>query len=261
MCIVAFAWQVIPNLPLALISNRDEVYHRPTQALSEWQGIFAGRDLQSGGTWLGVSKTGRWAVITNYRDGHDKRQYLTSRGTLVQQFLHGNDVPIRYLQQLEPQQHDYAGFNLIVGDQQQVAYMSNRGESPQCLAQGVYVVSNGLMSEHWAKVEHLRTRFTQEWLTLAQARATQETMLDESLLTATWNILQDTRQQTDDKLPNTGVGLTWERLLSSTFIQSEHYGTRCSNILMMSPQHLEWIEKIQAGEQHGHLTKMYHQFF
>ena len=107
--------------------------------------IIAGQDLQSGGTWMGVTASGRWAVITNFRDGHDQRQYPTSRGQIIQQFLESDLTPIRFAQAFEKTQCDYAGFNLIVGDLSQAVYMSNRGEPPQVLAHGVYVLSNGLM--------------------------------------------------------------------------------------------------------------------
>ncbi|EMP7319845.1 NRDE family protein, partial [Acinetobacter baumannii] len=166
MCIVALAWHVLDDMPLCLISNRDEFYHRPTALLYQWEHtpIIAGQDLQSGGTWMGVTPQGRWAVLTNFRDGRDKKQYETSRGHLVQAFLESDLLPIRFAQQLEQQQQNFAGFNLFMGTADQAVYMSNRGEAPQVLANGVYVVSNGLMSDHWEKTRHLRTRFTQEFL-------------------------------------------------------------------------------------------------
>ena len=170
MCIVALAWRVLDETPLCLISNRDEFYQRPTQALHEWENspIIAGQDLQSGGTWMGITTSGRWAVITNFRDGNDKNTYPTSRGHIIQEFLQSELTPIRFAQELEKHQCDYAGFNLFVGDRDQAVYMSNRGEAPQVLAHGVYVVSNGLMSEDWQKTRHLRKRFTQEFLPMLQ---------------------------------------------------------------------------------------------
>lgn len=133
MCIVALAWQVIDGLPMCVLSNRDEFYARPTQALKHWENspIIAGQDLQSGGTWMGMTEAGRWAVITNYRDASDQRVYPTSRGDIVADYLASDLPPIRFTQQLEQHQRNYAGFNLIVGDQQQAVYMSNRGEAPQ----------------------------------------------------------------------------------------------------------------------------------
>lgn len=254
MCIVALAWQVLQDTPLCLISNRDEFYQRPTSGLKTWQNspIIAGQDLQSGGTWMGVTESGRWAVVTNFRDATDQKQYPTSRGHLIQRFLESDLTPIRFAQALEKQQCDYAGFNLFVGDQHQAVYMSNRGEAPQVLAQGVYVVSNGLMTEHWEKTKHLRKRFTQEFLPMLQQTTTAEADLE----CAVWDILEDERKIIAELLPQTGISLEMEALLSSTFIQSPIYGTRCSNFLRMKNQTWLWQEKSQQGETQGQIIQL-----
>lgn len=245
MCIVALAWQVLEQTPICLLSNRDEFYARPTIQLHLWENtpIIAGQDLQSGGTWMGVTASGRWAVVTNFRDGQDKKTYDTSRGALVEDFLLSDLTPIRFAQQLEQKQQQYAGFNLFMGDQTQAVYMSNRGEAPQVLAKGVYVVSNGLMSEHWEKTAHLRKRFTQEFLPMLQDNANQD-----DIENAAWDILEDERKVIPELLPATGISYEMEQLLSSTFIQSPIYGTRCSNFLNMRNQQWNWLEKTQAGE-------------
>lgn len=244
MCIVALAWQVIDGMPLCLISNRDEYYQRPTQALKVWENsnIIAGQDLEQGGTWMGVTKTGRWAVITNYRDGQDQQIYPTSRGHLVSDFLQSDLTPIRFAKFLETKQCDYAGFNILMGNQTQAVYMSNRGEAPQVLAHGVYVVSNALMHEPWEKTRHLRKRFTQELLPLLQQD------LQADIEDAVWDILQDQRQVAVDLLPNTGISQEMEQLLSSTFIESAHYGTRCCNFLSLKKHTWNWLEKDQTGK-------------
>ena len=249
MCIVAFAWHVLDDMPLCLISNRDEFYYRPSAVLHQWEAssIIAGQDLQSGGTWMGVTESGRWAIVTNFRNGRDKNQYSTSRGHLIQSFLESDLAPIRFAQQLEQQQQDYAGFNLFVGDREQAVYISNRGEAPQVLANGVYVVSNGLMSEDWEKTKHLRKRFTQEFLPMLQ----QSTITESDLQYSVWDILEDERKIIPDLLPDTGITVEMEELLSSTFIQSPIYGTRCSNFLTMTESEWKWIEKTQQGEQQG----------
>ena len=254
MCIVALAWQVLQDTPLCLISNRDEFYQRPTSGLKNWQNspIIAGQDLQSGGTWMGVTESGRWAVATNFRDATDQKQYPTSRGHLIQRFLESDLTPIRFAQALEKQQCDYAGFNLFVGDQHQAVYMSNRGEAPQVLAQGVYVVSNGLMTEHWEKTKHLRKRFTQEFLPMLQQTTTAEADLE----CAVWDILEDERKIIAELLPQTGISVEMEALLSSTFIQSPIYGTRCSNFLRMKNQTWLWQEKSQQGETQGQIIQL-----
>lgn len=252
MCIVAFAWQVLDDTPLCLISNRDEFYQRPTAGLKPWPDspIIAGQDLQSGGTWMGVTAAGRWAIITNFRDGKDQKQYPTSRGHLIQAFLESEQTPIRFAQELEKKQCDYAGFNLFLGDQHQAVYMSNRGEAPQVLAKGVYVVSNGLMTEHWEKTKHLRKRFTQEFLPMLQQAAVPEADVEY----AVWDILEDERKVIPELLPNTGINAQMEELLSSTFIQSPVYGTRCSNFLRMHNQHWLWQEKTQQGPAQNEIT-------
>jgi uncharacterized protein with NRDE domain len=254
MCIVAFAWHVLDDMPLCLISNRDEFYHRPSAVLHRWDNssIIAGQDLQSDGTWMGVTESGRWAIVTNFRNGRDKNQYSTSRGHLIQSFLESDLAPIRFAQQLEQQQQDYAGFNLFVGDREQAVYMSNRGEAPQVLANGVYVVSNGLMSEDWEKTKHLRKRFTQEFLPMLQ----QSTITESDLQYSVWDILEDERKIIPDLLPDTGISVEMEELLSSTFIQSPIYGTRCSNFLRMTSEHWQWLEKSQQGEQQGRIIEM-----
>ena len=246
MCIVALAWNVIDHTPLCMISNRDEFYQRPASQIHHWENspIIAGQDLQSGGTWMGITPSGRWAIVTNYRDATDKNTYKTSRGNLVQSFLESDLTPIRFAQQLEKTQCEYAGFNLFIGDLQQAVYMSNRGEAPQVLAKGVYVLSNGLMHDDWEKTKHLRKRFTQEFLPMLQLEQT--TASDINI--AAWDILEDERKIISDLLPNTGISLEMEELLSSTFIQSPVYGTRCSNLLRVENEAFDWLEKTQQGE-------------
>ncbi|MGE8560607.1 MAG: NRDE family protein [Acinetobacter sp.] len=254
MCIVALAWQVLEDTPLCLISNRDEFYVRPTAGLKTWEHspIIAGQDLQSGGTWMGVTKSGRWAVVTNFRDATDKKTYPTSRGHLIQAFLESDLAPIRFAQELEKRQCDYAGFNLLLGDQNQAVYMSNRGEAPQVLAKGVYVVSNGLMTEHWEKTRHLRKRFTQEFLPMLQHTATPEADIE----FAVWDILEDERKIIPELLPQTGISEEMEELLSSTFIQSPIYGTRCSNFLRLKNDAWLWQEKSQQGDTQDEIIQI-----
>ncbi|WP_343595691.1 NRDE family protein [Acinetobacter sp.] len=246
MCIVAIAWQVVDDMPLCMISNRDEFYHRPTRNVHFWEDspIIAGQDLQSGGTWLGITQTGRWAVITNYRDGQDSRKFTTSRGQIVTDFLTSDLAPIRFAQQLEAVQQHYAGFNLIVGTREQAVYMSNRGEAPQVLPHGVYVLSNTNMGQFWQKTQHFRTRFTQELLPLLQLK-TDEPTLEQVV----WDILQDDRQVDESQLPDTGIATQLEYLLSSTYIQSPEYGTRSSNFLRIYANHADWFEKVQPMQQ------------
>ncbi|MEG2268128.1 MAG: NRDE family protein, partial [Acinetobacter sp.] len=135
---------------------------------------------------------------------------------------------------------------------EQAVYMSNQGEAPQVLANGVYVVSNGLMSEDWEKTKHLRKRFSQELLPMLQ----QQQISEAELHTAVWDILEDERKVIAELLPDTGISTEMEELLSSTFIQSPIYGTRCSNFLRMTTGHWQWIEKTQQGEQQGKFIEL-----
>jgi uncharacterized protein with NRDE domain len=200
---------------------------------------------------MGVTASGRWAVVTNFRDATDKKTYPTSRGHLIQAFLESGLTPIRFAQALEKCQRDYAGFNLLLGDQDQAVYMSNRGEAPQVLAKGVYVVSNGLMTEHWEKTKHLRKRFTQEFLPMLQQASITEADLEFTV----WDILEDERKIIPELLPQTGISAEMEELLSSTFIQSPVYGTRCSNFLRMKNDAWLWQEKSQQGETAGQIVE------
>src|SRR5690606_41184080 len=151
--------------------------------------------------------------------------YITSLVDIIQNFLDDDLSPIRFAQDREQRQCDYAGLNLYMGDQDQAVYMSNRGEAPQVLANGVYVVSNGLMSEDWYKTRHLRKRFTQEFLPMLQ----HQEIAEADLCHVVWDILEDERKVIPELLPDTGISVEMEQLLSSTFIQSPAYGSRCSN--------------------------------
>lgn len=257
MCIVALAWQVFDNMPLFLISNRDEFKQRACEPVHLWQAydFYAGKDLQQGGTWLGANPAGRWAVLTNYRE-INQRHYTTSRGELVQAYLCSTLSPYQFAQDVQQRQQDYAGFNLILGDQQQAVYLSNRGEAPQRLANGVYVLSNTLLSQHWHKKAHLRKRFSQELLPLLQQVVLQQQNdMMSAVRHCAWDILRDSRQLDDALLPDTGVGIAWEKQLSSIFIDTPDYGTRCSNVLFMHKQQLDWQEKsyLPTGEREVHI--------
>ena len=140
MCLLAFAWQVHAEYPLILIGNRDEFYARPATPIRFWPDapqVLAGRDEKEGGTWLGVTRSGRWAALTNYREPNAPVGKL-SRGHLVAAFLQGDDEPLAYLEKIAQQADDYSGFNLLVGTRQQAAVFSNRGTPPQLLAAGLY---------------------------------------------------------------------------------------------------------------------------
>ena len=255
MCIAAIAWQVLPGNPLFLISNRDEFYHREALPLAEWvdSSIIAGQDLSSHGTWLGITKQGRWAILTNFREPNTGGTHERSRGLLVTDYLNGSMSPMQFAQGLSAGQ-DYAGFNMVVGDLQQAVVFSNRGTPPTLLGSGVYALSNGLISDSWPKMERLRLRSMQELLPLVQQAISAEAVhpeatlacnapLKEELLDVAWQILQDQQQAKDEDLPQTGISPDWEKLLSSIFIQTPMYGTRVSSLLLLEQEGYQFIEK------------------
>lgn len=255
MCIAAFAWQVLPGNPLFLISNRDEFYHREALPLAEWvdSNIIAGQDLSSHGTWLGMTKQGRWAILTNFREPNKGGTHERSRGLLVTDYLNGSMSPMQFAHSLSAGQ-DYAGFNMVVGDLQQAVVFSNRGTPPTLLGSGVYTLSNGLISDSWPKMERLRMRSMQELLPLVQqAVSTQPVQADsalacnaplgDALLDVAWQLLQDAQQARDEDLPQTGISPDLEKLLSSIFIQTPMYGTRVSSVLLLEQQGYQFIEK------------------
>ena len=252
MCITALAWQLLPDRPVFMMSNRDEFYARPAAPLGEWVDscIIAGQDCVSHGTWLGMTKHGKWAVLTNYREpqsAQGQKLHDRSRGLLVTDYLNSDMPPMTFAQKLAAQ-HSYAGFNLIVGNLEQAVVLSNRGTPPTPLASGLYTLSNGLISEPWPKMERLRLRVTQEVLPLMLASKAGQPV-PEDVMNTVWHILNDRIQAEDDALPNTGISPDWEKLLSSIFIQTPMYGTRVSSILTLDREGYEFLEKTHVPEQ------------
>ncbi len=221
MCTLLFAWQVDPARPLVVAANRDEFYARPAAPATFWSDapqVLAGRDLQAGGTWLGVTRAGRFAALTNVREpGLLTPPHAPSRGQLVADFLRGGEAPEDYLARLRPA--DYAGFNLVLGDRSSLWYLSNRAGPTRRLGPGVYGVANAALDSPWPKVTHGRER-------LAALVAS-----GESGTRALMDLLADPTPAADAELPDTGVGLVMERLLSPLFIASPVYGTCCSTAL------------------------------
>jgi uncharacterized protein with NRDE domain len=244
MCILALAWQLLPNCPVLLLSNRDEFHNRPATPLHIWpdQHIVAGQDVASHGTWLGLNQTTKkWAVVTNYREGGKPTTLdQQSRGLLITQYLNSDLSPMAFAQALPL--NDYAGFNLIVGDLQQAVVCSNRGTAPTVLGSGLYTLSNGLISDSWPKMERLRLRTVQEILPLMAGHQVGQP-IPQTLLDAAWQVLQDEQKAQDIDLPHTGISTDMEKLLSSIFIQSPIYGTRVSNVMLLDSQGYDFVEK------------------
>ncbi len=195
MCLIAFAWQAHFDYRLALVANRDEYYARPAEVAGFWRDrpkIFAGRDRQSGGTWFGVSVTGRVAAVTNYRDPATQDANARSRGELVSEFL-ASDTPIdAYADSVLRRGASYNGFNLLLGDGRSLVYVSNRRDRPQALAPGTYALSNALLDTLWPKTITARDAL-QQWLHRPQASGELHELLLDKTLAA------------DAELPATGV--------------------------------------------------------
>lgn len=253
MCIAAIAWQLFDEMPLVLLSNRDEFLQRPTTPAHQWvdMPIYAGRDDQSGGTWLGIhqqtlssdnvqsenvfSQNGRWAAVLNFRDGVQAALDQRSRGELVTDFLTSDLSPLAYARQVNLQA--YAGFNLIVGDDKQAVIVNNRGYPPTALHSGLHIISNGQPDNAWFKSERLRGRVRQEVLPLISESLAFHNGDKDYWLPAAWEVLTDTQQAPDEQLPDTGVPPALEQALSSICIDTSelpNYGTRTQSILTLN---------------------------
>lgn len=222
MCLIVFAWKQSADTPLLLAANRDEFYARPALAAAWWEEaphVYAGKDLEAGGTWMGINKQGRFAAVTNIRNGEAKKIGAPSRGKIVADFLCDNISPSSYLQTLTAEAKDYAGFNLILGDANDIYWFSNAEQlTAQRLQPGVYGLSNASLDTPWPKVLKAKTQFE---------KLIQKSSSDQDY----FEMLADTTQAPEHLLPQTGVSLEWERLLSSIHIHSNDYGTRVSSLI------------------------------
>jgi uncharacterized protein with NRDE domain len=226
MCLILFAHEAHARHRLVVAANRDELYARPTAPAAWWDdapGVLGGRDLRGRGSWMGVTRSGRWAAVTNYRGGPSERTDAPSRGEIVGEFLRGSDSPADFVARLRPRAGSYNGFNLLVGEPGSVFWLSNRGPGGpgQPVAPGIHGVSNDLLDTPWPKVD--RGKRALEGL-LAQAEPVPERMLE---------ILLDRTVAADHELPDTGVGIALERALSTMFIATPEYGTRASTALLI----------------------------
>ncbi len=225
MCLLVIAWKNHPRYRLILAGNRDEFHDRPAAPLNWWQDdarILAPRDLKANGTWLGVARSGRFGVVTNFRDLQAPAEYSPSRGTLVPRFLTGATSPKEFLDDLRGAAPRYSGFNLLVGGPRALYYFSNRGTPiPLSLKPGTYGVSNHLLDTPWPKLARTRARFNE---LLKQP---------DPAVDALFAMLADRTRTADAELPHTGLPLEWERTVSSPFIVNDRYGTRCSTVLLV----------------------------
>ena len=228
MCLILIAYQTDARYRLVVAANRDEFFRRPAAPADYWPDaahILGGRDLEKGGTWMGVATDGRWAAVTNFRDGSNARPGARSRGELVADYLRDPALPGTYADSVRHGARDYAGFNLVFGNHQHLHYYSNQQTATMMLGPGVYGLSNGLLDTPWPKVERGKSA-----LSGAIASSQGPDGLVESLLA----VLSDRSIAPDDALPNTGIGKDWERRLSASFITAPGYGTRASTVLLLT---------------------------
>lgn len=223
MCILFTAYNSHPDYPLIVAANRDEFFARPTKEAHFWQDeplILAGRDLEQLGTWLGVTKTGRFAAVTNYRDLNQNLEDKQSRGHIVRNFLTSETTPSEYLQRLQQKRNDFPGFNVLVADEQSFYYYSNVENEIKKITAGVHGLSNHLLNTPWPKIE----KGKQQLQTLVENNEVDSRSL--------FQLLADKEQAAQQSLPNTGLSTDMEKQLSSIFIDTDSYGTRCSTVVL-----------------------------
>lgn len=263
MCLILTSWQSHPQYPLVVIANRDEFYERPTDPMHWWNEhphILAGRDRAdvngSSGTWMGFTKTGKFAALTNVRAPSEKNPESRTRGEIAAEFLKGRQTPEEFMNDSEKKFHRYNGFNFLSTDlsseKPELHWLSNRvlmGDklrprkvmNPQRLNPGIYGLSNAMLDTPWPKVQHRVGAFAQ-----MLAMDTGDFKKSEQYI----RIMQDLTQAPDDYLPQTGVSYEWEKVLSSTFIKTEHYGTRSITLIRVKHDgQYEVIEKCFDAEK------------
>ncbi|MEZ4827105.1 MAG: NRDE family protein [Bacteroidia bacterium] len=241
MCLILFAWQAHDRFPLIVAANRDEFYARPTQRAHWWEdhpAILAGKDLLAGGTWLGVSDTGRFSAVTNFREPHNIKADAPSRGALVSDFLGSSVSSPAYMDQLSARGAGYNGFNLLTFDGKSMGWYSNRAEKPLPLTGGIYGLSNHLLNTSWPKVE--------KGMNMLKQTIDQKDFPDREEL---FHFLADEALAPDENLPQTGVSKEWEKRLSAICIKSPEYGTRVSTVVMIDREgHVFFEERAHVPE-------------
>jgi uncharacterized protein with NRDE domain len=220
MCLVVIAYRVSGENPLIVAANRDEFHERPTQPADWWPdapGLVAGRDLQAGGTWLGLHQSGRFATVTNFHDENAAPGPFESRGRLVADFLSGNESAIDYLASIRGDA--FAGFNLLLSDGRSLAYLSNRGGEPRVLAPGIYGLSNAILDTPWEKVERSKTHLAD---LIDSGNVSDSSLLD---------LLADRKKGPFKEVRNRRLPRDIARAITAPFIVTPDYGTRCSTVV------------------------------
>ena len=248
MCLILLALNSYPDYPLVVAANRDEFFSRATAAANFWQEtpyVLAGRDLSAGGTWIGITRQGRFAALTNFREPDKNKSDAPTRGKLVSDFLGGSIPASDYLDALSPRKSTFNGFNLLCGTLGEgIWHLSNRAEraAPLRLAAGIHGISNHLMDTPWPKVAQGKSELAKALAALPQDRRLFELLRDD--------LIHD-----DAQLPRTGVSLEWERVLSAAFVRAPNYGTRSSTVVLVGQQQMvsfdeqTWLPSAVAAER------------
>ncbi len=233
MCLILVVWRSHPQYPCIIAANRDEYFDRPTESARWWADkpdILAGRDLRGGGTWLGITRAGRVAALTNYRTPQVELTDPRSRGALVADLLESRLPVEECLAQVQRVAPQYQGFNVMVSDGARLGVYESAGGAPRTLDPGIYGLSNHLLDTPWPK--------------LRKAKAALQAALDNvDDPAAVLEVLRDDRPALDAELPRTGVSLEWERLLSSAFVRGPVYGTRCSTVIRIDRRGTAWFDE------------------
>ena len=249
MCLIFLSISQHPTYQLIVAANRDEFYERKTAPADFWKDhpqILGGRDLEAGGTWMAMTRSGKISMITNYRDLKNLKSKAPSRGQLVSDYLIGETDPENYLKRIAADKDQYNGFNLIVGSPAALWYLSNYKSGVEKITSGVHGLSNALLDTPWPKVVSGKNKFEQI--------VKQDKIEADALFT----LLLDERVAPDDQLPDTGVGLERERQLSSMFIKSPGYGSRCSTVVLIDKSnHVLFAERVYDLQTFQYTTKKF----
>ncbi len=251
MCVILFAVDAHPRYPLVVAANRDEWFYRPTAAAAFWADaptIFAGRDLEQHGTWMGITRTGRFAAVTNVREGSGAKANARSRGALVSGFLAGMASPADFAATVAQDGEAYNGFNLLLGDRSKMMYLSNRGGTLAAVSPGVHGLSNHLLNTAWPKVQQ------------GKAQLADALNHDSVEVARLFDILADRSPAADEALPSTGVPTDRERVLSALHVLAGDYGTRTATVLLVDTNgrvHCHERSFDQAGNATGEVAETF----
>ena len=258
MCLIIFSYRIKPQLPLVLAANRDEFFSRPAKSSTfrkfpkRSSSILAGKDLKAGGTWIGITRTGRFAAITNIRDPSQTENKLKSRGQITVDFLLSLKTPIEFASQLKANFTQYAGFNLLIGDTKNLVYINSHEELVSELKPGIYGLSNGIINSNWPKINNGRDK-------LKNLLMHDKDITTDNLIT----MMYDQGIAADEFLPNTGISIEMERKLSPSFITipEQGYGTLCTTGIILSDSGLIKFKEQSYNEEGTPTERHYYEFY